>query len=409
MHEAAHEAAHQWRVRSYFLVMLLVFAPQLHAVVRALVEICQSEERAEEAEARNRALTITGSERVYDMDDMVERWVSDANMEADFRFDEAGLRALEGGLSIPTVVRLGDRSGHWYKDVTRTEVLLITLQRLHRCTTCRELGNTYGLQMSVVGMVVNYGLAFIDDAVKVGLSDIRRWVHYMPGWCEAVERKTNGVFTNVYGFIDVVIQRVCKISGVIVQNGQLDPQRYFYCGYKGFHALKFLGVESPCGVCINFYGPGMGSVSDSTMMHDSAVLADLNEIARFYNYQFGLCGDPAHPQSPVMHKPFMTGGRVTIQQRMYNHLGARMRVTVEWKFGDLQQYWRCLTEWKQLRILAMPVPRHMRVGMFLTNCANCHYPNRTEKYFECAPPTLDEYLAIILQPYQANLQAYHFY
>ena len=395
LYEEAHDAAYLWRVRSYFLVILLAFAPQLHAAVRRLVVWCQGKEAAELAEARNRGLTVTGTSRVWDMDDMAERWASDANLEADFRLDEAGLRALEVGLDIPAVVRLGDRGGHWYKDVTRTEVLLITLMRLHRCTTYRELGNTFGLQMSVIGMVINYGLAFIDDKVKVGLADIRRWVHYAPGWCEAVDRKTNGVFVNVYGFIDVVIQRVCRLSGVLVQGGNLDPQRHFYCGYKGYHALKFQGVEAPCGVCINFYGPGMGSVSDSTMMYDSNILDDLREVAAFYGCPFGLCGDPACPQSPVMYKPFMAGGFISMAQRMYNHLGAVMRVTVEWKFGDLQQCWRCLAEWKQLRVLAMPVPRHVRVGVFLTNCVNCHYPNRTEKYFNCAPPTLPEYISII--------------
>ena len=118
-----------------------------------------------------------------------------------------------------------------------------------------------------------------------------------------------------------------------------DPQ-CFYCGYKGFHAVKFQGVEAPCGTCINFHGPGMGGFSDSTMMHDSRVMHDLDEIAQHYNYLSGLHGDPACPHSPVMYKPLMAGAHVTMEQQMYNHLGARMRVTVEWKFGDLQQHWR---------------------------------------------------------------------
>jgi hypothetical protein len=42
-------------------------------------------------------------------------------------------------------------------------------------------------------------------------------------------------------------------------------------------------------------------------------------------------------RSPVTCKPFVTGGRVTMQQRTCNHLGARVRVAVEWKFGDLKQ------------------------------------------------------------------------
>jgi hypothetical protein len=114
--------------------------------VRALLETCQPEERTKEAEARDRALTITGPERAFEVDDMVDRLVSDGNVEADFRLDEAGLRALEAGSSIPVVVRLGDRNRHWHKDVTQTEVLLIALWRLRRCNTHRELGNAHGLR-----------------------------------------------------------------------------------------------------------------------------------------------------------------------------------------------------------------------------------------------------------------------
>jgi hypothetical protein len=45
---------------------------------------------------------------------MAHRRGNDANVEADFRLDEAGLRALEDGLDMAEVVRLGDRSGHWH-------------------------------------------------------------------------------------------------------------------------------------------------------------------------------------------------------------------------------------------------------------------------------------------------------
>jgi hypothetical protein len=280
--------------------LLLLFAPALHDATRELVVMYQAKEARAEAEAKNRALYITGTERVWDMGEMARRWGNDANIKADFRLDEAGLRALETGLDMMEVVRLGNRNGHWYKGVTRTKVLLVTLMRLRRCSTCRELGNFFGLQMSVVGMAFNHGLACIDGKVKVGLQDVRRWIHHVPGWREAIERKTNGAFCNARGFIDVVMQRVCKISGVIVLNGQLDPQRCFYCGYKGFRAVKFQGVEAPCSTCINFYGPGVGSVSDSTMMQDPRIMHDLDELARHYNYLFGLCDDPAHPPPPVI-------------------------------------------------------------------------------------------------------------
>ena len=229
--------------------------------------------------------------------------------------------------------------------MTKTEVLLITLERLHCCTTYQKLAVNYGLQRSTICNVVNYGLAFLDDGYREPLRDIRRWVHYVPQWCEAVERKTEGtspplfliplpfpilsnpltphpgIFPYVWGFIDVVVQRIRRISGILVQNAALDPQRRFYCGYKGFHALKYQGAEAPCGICVNFFGPGMGSASDSTMMYDSGILQDLQDVADFYGYQFGLYGDPAYPASAVIYKPHMPAAPITATQSLFQPQG----------------------------------------------------------------------------------------
>jgi len=71
------------------------------------------------------------------------------------------------------------------------------------------------------------------------------------------------------------------------------------------------------------------------MMYDSGILQDLQDVADFYGYQFGLYGDPAYPASAVIYKPRISVAYIIVTQRLFNHRGARMRVIVEWKFGDL--------------------------------------------------------------------------
>ena len=144
-------------------------------------------------------------------------------------------------------------------------------------------------------------------------------------------------------------------------------------------------------------------------MYSSGVLRELQNTAAHYNYQFAVYGDPAYPQSNVLMKPMITGAFVTPAQRIYNHHGSRARVVVEWKFGDMQTYWPAVSMWKRLRILASPVPRYMIVAAFLTNCLNCHYPNRTEKYFDCRPPSLAAYFRIMNQDVSENLNNYGHY
>jgi len=264
------------------VLLLLVVVPDLHQMGLALMKFCRRQEAKHRQEIFNRTLTVTKHERVFDLEMMAARWESDANMEADFRFDLKGLQIMEVGLGIPDTVCVGDRDGHWGKVVTKTEILLIILQRMCRMITHRELGNTYGLQASVIGVVVNYGLENICHTSEASLGDMRRWVHYVPTWAEAVDRKTDGVFTQIHGFIDVLIQRIAKSSNILVHGGNIEPQRYYYCGYKGFHAIKWQGVESPCGILPHFSGAAMGSTSDSTMMYQYLLL--------FNNYCFLTIG-----------------------------------------------------------------------------------------------------------------------
>ena len=193
MFEAASERALVWRARGYLLMLFLALCPWMLPVVSAMVEACRDHEAGEMEVKGQRTLRVTKARgRAWDLECAQGRWETDANLEETFRFDMGGLRALEEGLGIPDVVRLGDQEGSWYTEVTKTEVLLITLERLHCCTTYQKLAVNYGLQRSTICNVVNYGLAFLDDGYREPLRDIRRWVHFVPQWCETAERKTEG-------------------------------------------------------------------------------------------------------------------------------------------------------------------------------------------------------------------------
>ena len=173
--------------------------------------------------------------------------------------------------------------------------------------------------------------------------------------------------------------------------------------YYSFHPspLIYFSCTVFCsGVSIGFDGPYLGPVADPQCMRESGILQTLEKMSNFYEFPFGLYGDPAYPASPFMYKPFGGTAQVSAAQRVFNYIGARMRVSVEWFFLDLQQYWATLCHFKLFRVHAMPIPRYMRAAVFFTNCIACHYPNRVEKYFNCAPPTLYCYFAIMRLPVQ---------
>jgi len=281
---------------------------------------------------------------------------------------------------------------------------------------------------------VNYGLAHIDKHFTPAMEDVARWVHYVPSWSAAIEKQSNGVFKNVYGFVDVICQRICRPSSIIVNDVVVDVQRAYYCGYKGHHLLKWQGIMSPwyefiyvcklkvvlnlslswrllsfcSGILFGLSGPFLGTESDSECLQSSGVLRMLAVIAWYYEYQFGIFGDPAYPRSPVLFKPFVAGAYISAAQRVYNYFGSRGRVTVEWFFGNVQQYWATVCKWKTMRLHAVPVPRYMRAAVFLSNCINCHYPNQMESYFDCKPPSLRTYFAIMRLPVQGVNEYPHY-
>jgi hypothetical protein len=65
---------------------------------------------------------------------------------------------------------------------------------------------------------------------------------------------------------------------------------------------------------------------------------------------------------------------------------------VEWGFGAITK------AWQSLDFATLQKPQRSRIGawylvsMLLTNCRMCLRGSQASQYFNCAPPSLDEYL-----------------
>lgn len=83
---------------------------------------------------------------------------------------------------------------------------------------------------------------------------------------------------------------------------------------------------------------------------------------------------------------------LTPQQISFNTLMSSLRIAVEWSFGDVINLWKYLDYAAQLKVAHQPVGTFYRVAVFLTNCYTSLHRNRTSYYFNCSPPSLEEYL-----------------
>ena len=68
-----------------------------------------------------------------------------------------------------------------------------------------------------------------------------------------------------------------------------------------------------------------------------------------------------------------------------------VRVSVEWVFGDVINYYKFLDFRKNLKIQLSAVGKMHIVCALLQNARSCFYGNSTSSFFACNPPSIQEY------------------
>ncbi|KAK3283032.1 hypothetical protein CYMTET_9255 [Cymbomonas tetramitiformis] len=88
------------------------------------------------------------------------------------------------------------------------------------------------------------------------------------------------------------------------------------------------------------------------------------------------------------------GVNLTPAEKMLNKFMSSCREAVEWAFGKVLQYQAYLDFKKNLKILLSPVSNQYKAGVLVTNMHTCLYGCTSSRYFDCDPPTLEEYRAL---------------
>ena len=111
-----------------------------------------------------------------------------------------------------------------------------------------------------------------------------------------------------------------------------------------------------------------------------------------------LCvyGDPAYPLRVHLQAPFRQGVRFTPQMCACNKSMSEVRVSVEWLFGDIANYFKFLDFKKNLKIELGSVGKLYMVSGILRNALTCFYGNQTSQFFWLDAPHIQDYFAWIL-------------
>ncbi|KAH9161366.1 hypothetical protein AeNC1_018918 [Aphanomyces euteiches] len=214
--------------------------------------------------------------------------------------------------------------------------------------------------------------------------DRTRLMHY----ATAIHNK-GAPTTNVYGFPDGTKVETCRPISNVAEG--LNLQKEVYSSHKRRHCLNFQGVTAPDGLCIHFFGPLEGRRHDTTLLRHSNLLSYFEENIEVFE-GFMIYGDPAYGLSKWIMVGYK-GNNIDDQKAAFNRFMSQSRQSVEWYFGRMKTLWANIMFKLQQKVLLSPVGKFVCVAMCLTNLHCCIYRgNQISSYFNCDPPSLEEYL-----------------
>ena len=128
------------------------------------------------------------------------------------------------------------------------------------------------------------------------------------------------------------------------------------------------------------------------MLLDSGLLNDLEQHAFVDGQPMCLYGDPAYPLRVHLQAPYRREN-LTPEMAAFNKSMSTARVSVEWIFGDICNYFKFIDFKKNLKIGLSSVGKMYMVSALFRNALTCLQENLTSNFFQLDPLTLENYFS----------------
>ena len=305
--------------------------------------------------------------------------MTDDECKTEFRFYKNDIYELSEILNLPD--RIVCYNG---VNVDRTEAFCVFLKRFAYPCRYVDLIPRFARPEPQLCMISNALMNSIYTGWRHLLLDLNQpWLssQHLQTFTEVINEK-GAALQNCWGFIDGTVRPICRPG---------RNQRVMYNGHKKVHSIKFQSIATPNGLIANLYGPVEGKRHDSAMLAQSQVLNQLQRLS--FNPRIDtLCvyGDPAYPLRPQLQGPFR-GARLTNIQKAWNKSMSEVRISVEWIFGDVVNYFKFLDFKKNLKICLSAVGKMYITCALMHNARACLYGTPTSTFFQISPPTVQDY------------------
>ena len=150
-------------------------------------------------------------------------------------------------------------------------------------------------------------------------------------------------------------------------------------------------LVTPNGLIAHLFGPMEGKRHDAFMLSISGLTPKISRFNQPSGAPYVVYGDPAYGLMRNIMAPYR-GAQLTAQQQQFNKSMSAVRISVEWTFGKICQYFTYVDLKRNNKVLLQPIGKYYAVAALLTNCHTCMYGSMTSKFFNVDPPSLESYL-----------------
>ena len=172
-----------------------------------------------------------------------------------------------------------------------------------------------------------------------------------------------------------------------------------YYSYHHGHFIIWQGVSFPDGMVV-IEGPEPGFMTDTMVWRDCQTRGDIEVIMQSRiaenppRRRLKLYADKIYNTCPIITAAFSRRhGQVLDWMTAENFLMSKVRVAIEWTFGTASMLWKFFDYRKTQKIDESPIAKHYTVAVLLSNCRCCVIGDQHTEYFNCLPPTLEDYLS----------------
>lgn len=302
----------------------------------------------------------------------------------EFRFSRSQLERISValvGLGVPSIIRTRARD-----KCTLFDALAMLCMKYAWPTRLGSMVRMFGTSMSrmsrIIGELRRTLFAMFAPALAspppLSLRDLERFAG-------AIAVKSGSL--DIFGFIDATVRPIPKPTYL---------QASVYNGKDRVHAIKYQALVTPDGMLHQLAGPWPGSRHDMHMLHKSKLHAYVRGLPlRADGSSFAVYADQGYAESPEVKTPFFDGATNSFHEAI-NQAMASSRIAVEWAFGDIILLWASLDMKRTQQLLSQrKIAQVYLVAGLLSNFMNCFHPNRGSQYFRVAPPSFEEYVAVL--------------